>query len=556
MPFQLTNEVIVTSSITKHQRPADLLGNILDQPDLPEIIKSLDPGLLTQLIRHVGLDDSAPLVFHTTQKQLAEILDEDLWHSKTPGRVETFNSERFGVWLNVMMENGPAFTAEKVTAMDEDLLTLGICRLVRVFRAHDPATYHGSDVKANHGEISDYLLDGFLNLEFPGYRVVSKNDACWNAVTGLLSELNESDNGRLVRLLERCCRICEESLETDSGLLGILSADEMLEEDVFSEREDRKENRGFVTPSAATIFLADARSVSLSRIIADTGIPHIARAYFKSASTKPEEDAAQRPPAAAEGAPGSMGKRIFEFMDTLRKAEVLPETNRQKLGFDGFGRRDSRCALLNTMRTLNLSDPELYSQRLMELSFLSNALISGCAFRNRTFHPKESAEAALSVCNLGSEYLLKTQAVPEDSRPAGEPLLALIKTTHLVYLFRIGWKILFDNVILATAESVSAFIIRLKKNTSDPEQKHILARMALMLRHSISSGHPWEFQDQMDYLHVFLDGETVAALIELIREYPTFPDALHTNTDGGSSPFISSRMQIQSIRRFLGSTFR
>jgi hypothetical protein len=77
----------------------------------------------------------------------------------------------------------------------------------------------------------------------------------------------------------------------------------------------------------------------------------------------------------------------------------------QKLGYDGPDFDGLYFPLTMAMRAIKESDPDLYARRIVEISFLSNTLISGCRFQGRAFQPNEAAEAVLSVCILGSEYL-------------------------------------------------------------------------------------------------------------------------------------------------------
>ena len=125
--------------VSKLKQPSQLLNHILDQPELPDIIKKLDSGVLTKLIRHVGLEDSAQIVFLATSEQLENVLDEDLWYCEAPGRDETFDAARFGLWLEIMEENGIDFAARRVMELDEDLVTLGLCQLVLVAGMDDPS---------------------------------------------------------------------------------------------------------------------------------------------------------------------------------------------------------------------------------------------------------------------------------------------------------------------------------------------------------------------------------------------------------------------------------
>ena len=453
-----------------------------------------------------------------------------------------------------MMENGPAFAARKVLEMDEDLLTLGICRLVRVVRINTPGLHMDNDWQTDHEGFPESISVNPLSREVADYRVIAKDDSSWDAILGLLSQLNESDYDTLSRLLDRCDRVSEECVIDNGGLLKKLSGDEMLEEDVAAERENRKEAQGFVTPSSAAFFLGQSRSASIKRIIAEEAMPHGARLYIKAAEVK--KGFTGQSPAQANESSGRTCQGIFSFIETLRNAEVLPDREQKKIGYNGDDFSDIHLPLITAIRAIKESDPDLYAQRIVELSFLSNTLIAGCGFRGRAFNPKEAAEAALSVCNLGSEHLLEIGVVRKKNHLVCESISDLIKTNHLVRLFQVGWKILFDSIVLDTAKSVLGFINRLKDEISDPEQKLEIARMAQVLRSGISSGRPWICYNEMDYLQVFLDGETSATIGELIQEYPTFTEAFCKKGGLRLSPFIYSHAHIRTFRHFIEDVFR
>lgn len=135
-------------------------------------------------------------------------------------------------------------------------------------------------------------------------------------------------------------------------------------------------------------------------------MPHGARFYIKSAKAKTAST--ENPQAPGNEASKCSRNEKIAFIDTLKKADLLPTASQQKLWYDGQDLGDSHFPIIRAIRIIKESDPDLYAQRIMELSYLSNTLISGCAFRGRAFRPEDAAEAALSVCNLGSEY----RAVP------------------------------------------------------------------------------------------------------------------------------------------------
>ena len=286
----------MTSLISKLKQPGELLNHILDQPELPAIIQSLDAGVLTKLIRHFGLEDSVQIVSLATAEQLENILDEDLWYSDAPGRDEIFDAARFGLWLEIMIENGSAFAARKLMELDEDLVTLGLCRLVLVVGIDDLALRLADEWRPADDNILEKFLDSSLSQEFGNYLMIAKHQSSWDAVCELMVELNELDYDMLIRLLDRCRRISAEFVEDNGGLFHVLTADEMLEEDISAERKERREGKGFVTPTSAAVFLSQTRSMILKKIIAAKTMDPGIRAYFKAAEMETEPAAGSQTP--------------------------------------------------------------------------------------------------------------------------------------------------------------------------------------------------------------------------------------------------------------------
>ncbi len=104
-----------------------------DAPQLARLVPDLTPETLHQLIRHRGLRESGELVACATPEQLTSVLDLDLWRHAQPGRDEQFDADRFGEWVEVLVDTGEAIAARIVAALDEHLVIAGLSRYVRVF---------------------------------------------------------------------------------------------------------------------------------------------------------------------------------------------------------------------------------------------------------------------------------------------------------------------------------------------------------------------------------------------------------------------------------------
>ena len=542
----------MTSSISRLKQPHELLNHILDQPELPAIIQRLDAGVLTRLIRHVGLEDSAQIISLTTAGQLKGVFDEDLWAGKRPGAAEAFDAERFGLWIEVMLEAGKAFSAQKITELDEDLVVLGLSRLIFVAGFGD-ATVGLNDNHPLSGAASpEKMLEYGLTQEFGNYRVSAKNPARWDAVCTLLAELNELDYDLLVRLMERCRRISLEDMEDNDNSFDVATADEMLEEDVAADREERRTKKGFVTPTSASVFLSQIRATTLKALVSEKSADFETRAYFKAMETENEitDDSPATEYSHEEENSYALHLKVAGFIQTLRAAEVLPAPDQKLLGYDGAKSSDQPLPLAKAMDFFNKTEPNLYSRLMAELSYLSNTLIAGCRFKGRTFQPEEAALAAFSTCNLGAEVLLKYGTRWREYRSV-DAMTVLLKEHYPVKLFQVGWKILFDHVVLYTAKAVLEFLNRIKDEPENSEHRYDISHMAGTLQACITSGRPWEFNDRMDYLLTILDGRTTAALEELLQAYPTLADIISKHGGHPLSLYIGSKDHIVTLRQFL-----
>ena len=88
--------------------------------------------MLHRVVQAVGLEDCGDLLTLATPEQLTGVFDLDLWRANRPGLDEQFDADRFGVWLEMLVESGAA-VAEIVAKMDASLVTAAIARHARVF---------------------------------------------------------------------------------------------------------------------------------------------------------------------------------------------------------------------------------------------------------------------------------------------------------------------------------------------------------------------------------------------------------------------------------------
>jgi hypothetical protein len=83
-----------------------LLEPLLDTPHLAHVVPRLPPEVLQRVIQNCGLEECGELVTLATAEQLVGVFDLDMWRVAQPRRDEQFDADRFGLWLEVLMESG------------------------------------------------------------------------------------------------------------------------------------------------------------------------------------------------------------------------------------------------------------------------------------------------------------------------------------------------------------------------------------------------------------------------------------------------------------------
>ena len=153
------------------REPRGLLDRILETPHLARVVPGLPPEVLHRVIQNCGLEDCGELVALATPGQLAAVFDLDLWRPAQPGRDEQFNADRFGLWLEVMMESGATVAAQKLADVDVDLATAGFAQHVRVF---DPAAVSPSAPMDGEEMPAVGTPNDGLSCDVGGYLVVAR----------------------------------------------------------------------------------------------------------------------------------------------------------------------------------------------------------------------------------------------------------------------------------------------------------------------------------------------------------------------------------------------
>lgn len=471
------------------------LTHMVEDASLVARIRELDVHTLTGLIRRIGLEDAGEIVALATTEQLTQVFDEDLWTTDEPGEQERFNPERFSLWLEILLESGDKFVADKLAEMPEDLITLALQRSVLVVNIDELAM----QLFNRHLDVTlvEKALENCLFEEIGEYRIISRRHDGWDAIVAVLLALDQEHHDYLDRILSRCCYASSEYIEDNGGLYEVLSADEMLESDAIADRDTRRARSGYVANTDAAGFLALPRVMTLQEVMSSRDRDPITRAYFRSLNRTPAD------PKKASSTRNPARTDQERFLYLLRETGAVETVESSFL--EGVP-EDSSSRFQATVGLLRNQDAALYAQRMEELAYLANVLLAGSSFAGRAFRPVEAAEAVIAACNLGLEHSLTV---------SGDQPIEVIKRDTADRLFRIGWHLTFWHVSMAVAEHLGNIL----------DERAVEDRRATLvaIRTAIRDQRPWQIIPTLDTVVGYVSEDVFHRLPFLLDRCPTIP---------------------------------
>jgi hypothetical protein len=515
--------------------------------------------LLHRVIQSCGLEDCAELVALATPEQLARVFDLDLWRPSQPGLDEQFDAERFGVWLEVLLESGASVAAQKLAAMDVDLVIAGLAQHALVV---DRATVTPS-ITAD-GEEVDHVrtIDAGLACDVGGYQLVARRTDSWDPIVTVLRSLDTERPDYFHRVMRGCRTLSNSGREVD-GLDELLADGEQVMFDLAFDRERRREKRGYVSPAQARAFLQMSRQFRIEHDTVARDNP-IARAYFRGIDETTSEDATSA--TSSTSSPGSLlpasnagpapedaadaVAAVVAVVDILQEAGLLAQPSRALLtGSQGQNPRLGRIQA--HMQFVFDRDRAAHSTRNEELAYLANTIVAGCSIQARPFTAQEASDAAVAICNLGLEnwppHGTSLPAVPDD----------FLVGHDLVSVFQVGWTVLHDDVSMYAAERLLGVLTSLQ--CADRETQMGLNALRMAMTKHWRAGAPWRARDALDVIAI-LDMPAWAALLGLIDECPVIHAGLGASRNSrtlavsaSAFEFISENTQIATVHDFMQS---
>jgi len=231
----------------------------LSAPNLARVVPELPPEVLHRVVQQSGLEECGQLLVLATPDQLAHVFDRDLWRAAGAAPFEQLDADRFGLWLEVLVQADAMAAAALVAGMDVDLMATALAQHIRVFDHSAVVWYPTLD-----GELasSTPFLDLDERFDVGGYVVLPKREGPQDAIAALLTALDERHRDYFSRLMSGCIRQSHSTPEID-GLDNLMGADNQAMFEVADAREQRLAAQGYVAPSQARAFLEMARRVDL-----------------------------------------------------------------------------------------------------------------------------------------------------------------------------------------------------------------------------------------------------------------------------------------------------
>ncbi|WP_428267815.1 DUF6178 family protein [Haliangium sp.] len=397
-----------------------LLARLIDSPALVETVQALTPASFSALVRHIGVEDAGEIIALATTEQLVAAFDEDLFVNDRPGERESFDSARFVVWLEVLLEAGDTVAAQRVAELSEDFVARALSSILVVLD-HDALLARMGE-GGQGAAAADKAIESCLSEDLDGYLLISRDHEGWDAVLALILALDRDHRPFLIRVCDLCAEASSGYIDDLEELATVLSAAESLAEDVEAEREDRRSRHGYVEPRAARSFLALART-PLGSDAASAKRDPITRAYFR------DLEPIVGPASVAKMAPDA--ERLVRTIGAVVSAPVpaLPSAAGAE------SPPDRELPVLAAMRLLSERDPRAFGERMAEFTYLANVLVSGTDNHGDRFRPAEAAEAVLATVDLGAELEVFDKP-PASGRASPEELYEVLRACRAEALFR------------------------------------------------------------------------------------------------------------------------
>ena len=414
--------------------PTTLLARLIEAPDLVQQVRALPNPVFAAVVRQLGVEDAGELVALATTEQLVAAFDEDLFVNAKPGERERFSVTRFVGWLEVILEAGDEAAANRVSELSEDFVVYALSSIMLVFDVDSLA----ERLRGNHpsAEAVGRALENTYTEQFDGYFLVARVETGWDAAFALIVALDRTHRDFLIRILDRCEAVTRPYMDDLDALGEVLSSSESLADDVEGDRQERRARLGYVDPLDAKSFLALAQMAPHEQ--PDEERDAVTRAYVADPATT-------EPLAMGQGESAGLREQLaIACMD----AEASPVLSGEIVGGD---EPDSIIAALRSMAS---DDPARFDERMRELAYLANVLLSGATVDRKRMRPADATDASIQTVALGARLVLREHDPGSDpGAVSAEDLRTVLRENSADRLFRKASSFLASRALTPKTEA-------------------------------------------------------------------------------------------------------
>jgi hypothetical protein len=464
----------------------------------PASVADLPAGELLRHIDAVGLADAGSLMASLSPTALATVVVEAAWQDGPAG--SELQATVLVDWLEVWLEEGEDFAAERLAALDDDFLTLCFADLLEIEDLEI-----GGLQRCGEEDDDGQWYEVAERLVFDRFQVGVRGSDGGDVLRSALVAWWDHEPDRLLWLLGR--------ISAEDGALGSPMRAAYLRHDMAAAREQARERQGYVAMSAARAFLAMASVGELSALLSmEAYDPESARHLRR-------------------GQPDA-GRQTSQPLDHAEAADL----DRQLVVVDG---RSSR--LQERLREQAAQDPVGVERAAAELAYLANVLLAGVVDRLVSRDPQDARDHVMAICNLGLEVI---EHAGGSVTPGREP--------GLIRPFLVAWRILGDlpwQVVTAFDRAFAAPTTQDALSAGDWRYRQ--AEESLDdLRAAVRGGRFDAAREAVMLLSLTFDTNACRAAIHLLAALPAFPCLLEGGDHLAGRP-IARRDDLAAVARLL-----
>ncbi len=400
-----------------------LLKNLIENPRMPEIVRLLSPHELSDLIDKVGVEDCGEIVSLASSEQLIKVFDMDLWRREKAGEDDSFCSQRFLLWLEILLEAGENALVTRLSEMPEDLLIAAFNSLVLVLNMDDLQDKM-ADRDDDEARLFDKALTDCAGEELDEYFIIPKQADGWDVLRVAIVSLYDREHDLLERILSKCCYASWEYIEDNGGLYDVLTAEEMLESDAAADRADRLSKQGYVLPSDATAFIRLAQISELKDLLFLQDKDPVTKAYFRNID--PIVLMKKNNPLSLEGSQ----QKGFALLLNAADPDVLPSATEN----DDRKQQSYKEMLQKVIREKEDSINDV----IQSLVYLSNIIHAKFGSSDMPIRPIEAIQTVFEVIDV----VFRHQDMFLSDQQSADNLETELCYHSPIKLFMAGWNIL------------------------------------------------------------------------------------------------------------------